>query len=116
MPPLEAWEKVYISDEEFVDSIHGQMGCITCHGGVSGAEGMDAHDGVVREPDSVAACVPCHAETVEADQESLHSDLAGYTLALAARSSPDKMESIEEMMDNHCNTCHTSCGQCHVSR
>jgi thiosulfate/3-mercaptopyruvate sulfurtransferase len=54
-------------------------------------------------------------ETVEADQNSLHSTLAGYTQVLAARSSPDKMDQIEEMMGNHCTTCHTSCGQCHVS-
>jgi thiosulfate/3-mercaptopyruvate sulfurtransferase len=25
------------------------------------------------------------------------------------------MPQIEEMMGNHCTTCHTSCGQCHVS-
>jgi thiosulfate/3-mercaptopyruvate sulfurtransferase len=113
---LEAWEKVYISDETFLDSIHGQMGCITCHGGASGIEDKEAaHEGVVREPDSVTQCGPCHTDTVLADQSSLHSVLAGYETVLAARSAPDKMPQIEEMMGNHCTTCHTSCGQCHVS-
>ena len=80
MPPLEVWEKVWISDETFVESIHGKMGCITCHGGVSGAEEKEAaHEGVVRDPDSVENCAACHMETVEADQNSLHSNLAGYT-------------------------------------
>lgn len=116
MPPLEAWQKVYISAETFVDSIHGRMGCITCHGGVSGAGGMEAHEGVIREPDSLETCGPCHTETVMADQNSLHSNLAGYLTVLTARSAPDKMSQIEEMMGNHCTTCHTSCGQCHVSR
>ena len=116
MPPLEAWEKVYVSDETFLESIHGKMGCITCHGGVSGTQGMEAHEGVVREPDSAETCGPCHTDTVLADQTSLHSTLAGYTTVLTARSSPDKMAEIEEMMGNHCTTCHTSCGQCHVSR
>ncbi|MFN2182528.1 MAG: multiheme c-type cytochrome [Anaerolineae bacterium] len=116
MPPLEAWEKVYISDETFVDSIHGKLGCITCHGGVSGAEDKEtAHEGVVREPDSVAQCAPCHTETALADQNSLHSTLGGYWAVLAARSTEDKMPQLEEMMENHCTKCHTSCGQCHVS-
>lgn len=116
MPPLEAWEKVHMSDETFVDSIHGKQGCITCHGGVSGAQGMEAHEGVVTEPDSVEKCAACHTETVMADQNSLHSELTGYTTVLAARSTADKMPQLEEMMGNHCDTCHTSCGQCHVSR
>ena len=78
MPPLEVWEKVFVSDETFLESIHGQLGCITCHGGVSGAEDKEAaHEGVVREPDSVAQCAPCHTETVLADENSLHSNLSG---------------------------------------
>ncbi len=115
MPPLEAWEKVFIGDETFLESVHGQRGCITCHGGVSGAQGMDAHEGVVAEPDSVAACGTCHEDIVAGDQSSLHSTLAGYTTVLTARSTADKMPQLEEMMDNHCAKCHTSCGQCHVS-
>ncbi len=90
--------------------------CITCHGGVSGAKGMEAHEGVVREPDSVAKCAACHSEMVLADQSSLHTNLTGYLTVLTARSAPDKMPQLEEMMGNHCTTCHTSCGQCHVSR
>ncbi len=117
MPPLEAWEKVYISDDTFVESIHGKMGCITCHGGVSGAADKEAaHEGVYRTPDSVEKCAACHTDTVEADQNSLHSTLAGYTTVLEARSTPDKMPQLEEMRANHCDNCHTTCGQCHVSR
>jgi thiosulfate/3-mercaptopyruvate sulfurtransferase len=113
---LEAWEKVHVSDETFLESIHGKMGCITCHGGVSGAQGMDAHEGVVVTPDSVAQCGACHTETVAADQNSLHSELTGYWTMLTARSTEERMPQIEEMMGNHCLNCHTSCGQCHVSR
>ena len=117
MPPLEAWEKVFISDETFLDSIHGQPGCIACHGGVSGEGDKEiAHEGLVREPDSVEQCGSCHSETVQADRDSLHSTVAGYLTVLAARSTPDKMPQIEEMLDSHCTKCHTSCGQCHVSR
>jgi hypothetical protein len=117
VPPLEAWEEVLISNETFLDSIHGRMGCINCHGGASGVEEKEAaHEGVIREPDSVTVCGPCHTQIVTTDQASLHTNLTGYSTALAARTIPDKMPQLEEMMDNHCNTCHTSCGQCHVSR
>jgi thiosulfate/3-mercaptopyruvate sulfurtransferase len=113
---LEAWEKVFVSDETFVESVHGMQGCITCHGGASGMEEKGAaHEGVVREPDSVEACGPCHADTVATDANSLHSNLTGYMKVLTARSTPDKIPQLEEMMDKHCATCHTSCGQCHVS-
>jgi hypothetical protein len=116
VPPLEAWQKVFVSDETFLDSIHGKLGCITCHGGVSGTGGMEAHESVVADPASVEACGVCHADTVAANQDSLHTSLTGYLIVLTARSAPDKMPQIEEMMGNHCENCHTSCGQCHVSR
>jgi len=117
VPPLEAWEKVLISDAEFLTSVHGQQGCITCHGGTGGtADKAVAHEGVVSEPDSAATCGTCHGEIVTADAGSLHSNLAGYTTALAARGSGETMPALDEMMGNHCENCHTSCGQCHVSR
>jgi len=115
VPPVEAWKKVYVSDETFLDSIHGKQGCITCHGGVSGEGGMDAHEGVVTDPDSVEKCGICHTETVAANANSLHSNLSGYMTEIGARSTPDKFPQLEEMMGNHCVSCHTSCGQCHVS-
>jgi hypothetical protein len=116
VPQLEAWEKVFVSDETFVKSLHGLQGCISCHGGASGVDDKAAaHEGVVREPDSVEACGTCHAETVAADENSLHSNLAGYMNVLTARSTSDKIPQLEEMMGNHCASCHTSCGQCHVS-
>jgi thiosulfate/3-mercaptopyruvate sulfurtransferase len=47
---------------------------------------------------------------------SLHSTLAGYRTVLSARWDPGKMEVIETVMENHCDDCHASCGQCHVSQ
>jgi thiosulfate/3-mercaptopyruvate sulfurtransferase len=114
---LEAWEKVFISDAKFVDSIHGSQGCIACHGGTSGATDKDAaHQGVVNDPDSAEVCGACHSAIVKADANSLHTTLAGYTTVLEARGSASTMPQIEEMRANHCNSCHTTCGQCHVSR
>jgi thiosulfate/3-mercaptopyruvate sulfurtransferase len=114
---LEAWEKVILNQEAFFETMHGRFGCITCHGGTEGAsEKETAHEGMVREPASAEACGDCHADEVASDEGSLHSNLAGYTMAMAARSVPEKMAQIDVMMDNHCNKCHTTCGQCHVSR
>ena len=35
---MEAWEKVFVGDETFMETMHGRYGCIACHGGVAGAE------------------------------------------------------------------------------
>ena len=97
--------------------MHGRYGCVTCHGGTGGTDEKEAaHEGMVREPASAEACADCHPEQVAADASSLHSNLAGYTTVLSARSAPDKMAQIDVMMGNHCEDCHSSCGQCHVSR
>jgi len=117
LPPVEAWEKVYISQQSFFETVHGRYGCITCHGGVG--DNMDleaAHEGLVREPASAEACGDCHPDQVAAEPNSLHSNLAGYATALDARSTAENMPQINEMRENHCDKCHTTCGQCHVSR
>jgi hypothetical protein len=117
LPPVEAWEKVFINQETFFASVHGRYGCITCHGGVGGTDDKEAaHENVVRDPPSAEACGNCHPDQVATDPQSLHTNLAGYTTVLSARSAPEKMTQLEVMMGNHCTTCHASCGQCHVSR
>jgi hypothetical protein len=117
LPPVEAWEKVFINQESFFETVHGRYGCITCHGGVGGTGGFEeAHDGLIREPASAEACGDCHPDQVAADSQSLHANLTGYATVLSARSAPEQMAQLEEMMGNHCDKCHTSCGQCHVSR
>ncbi len=114
---MEGWEKVFISDETFLDSIHGQQGCVNCHGGNGEAEEKEeAHVGVVREPDSIEKCGECHQDITLADANSLHSSLRGYYTILQGRASVETWPQVQEAFDNHCASCHTSCGQCHVSR
>ncbi|MFC2046496.1 hypothetical protein ACFLTC_03130 [Chloroflexota bacterium] len=114
---MEAWQKVYLGQESFFETIHGRYGCITCHGGTGGANDVEtAHEGLIREPTSAEACGDCHADQIAADPYSLHSNLEGYTAVLAARGAPETMAQLEEMRGNHCDNCHTTCGQCHVSR
>jgi hypothetical protein len=117
VPPLEAWEKVILNQEAYFETMHGRFGCVTCHGGVGGTDDKDeAHEGMVREPASAEACATCHPDEAAGDAHSLHTTLAGYTTVLAARSTAENMPQLKVAMENHCNRCHTTCGQCHVSR
>ena len=105
MPPVEAWEKVFLSQESFFETVHGRYGCITCHGGTGGTGDIEAaHDGLVPDPASAEACGDCHPDQVAAEADSLHSNLGGYATALSARSAPEHMAQLEEMMvsgDSH---------------
>ncbi len=115
---MEGWEKVILSNEEFAETIHGEMGCVTCHGGDGATDDKEeAHVDMRREPISATACGQCHPDIVETDANSLHSTLGGYKTVLEQRASPETLAVImEEAFGNHCESCHTSCGQCHVSR
>jgi len=116
VPQVEAWAKVAV-DAAFVDTTHGDIACTDCHGGVDESDDMDtAHEGITRDPDPTATCGECHEAETADHAGSLHSTLEGYTTVLAARSSPEAMPQVMEAYDNHCASCHTSCGQCHVSR
>lgn len=115
---MEPWEKVLVDGENFPGSIHGLNGCIDCHGGVQSPDKESAHVGVVRNPsqDSEGICGQCHPNIVAAGEHSLHNNMAGYWTELDARSLPSNHPELEEMFGNHCATCHTTCGECHVSQ
>lgn len=118
MPQLEAWEQVFVSDDAFFETTHGDLGCIACHGGDGAADDMEAaHTGVVRDPDSIDTCGSCHNETTTTDAMSLHSSLNGYLEVMNQRAGTEELSpGLELAFENHCEECHTSCGQCHVSR
>jgi len=115
---LEAWEKVLV-DADFLSSVHNAQNCIGCHGGIDGQIGKDAaHEGMVRDPleDSGRACGVCHTETTEQAASSLHQTLAGYHTNLSQRGADLSSPEMQSAMSNHCSDCHTTCGQCHISR
>ena len=126
MPPLEAWEKVMVTDNALTDltgtgdffTVHAKLSCVDCHGGSNVDDFESAHEGVMRDPSEGAdsSCADCHFEHAQVQSESLHYTLAGYNTVLEARWDPTKTDVIDEMMENHCDSCHTSCGQCHVSQ
>ena len=118
MPQLEAWEQVFVSDDAFFETTHGELGCVTCHNGDGQANDLEtAHTGLVRDPDSIETCASCHNETTTADATSLHSTLNGYLKVMNQRAGTEELSpELDLAFENHCAECHTSCGQCHVSR
>ena len=117
MPPLEAWEKVLVT-EEFLNSTHGKTSCISCHGGEQSVDKETAHTGLIARPsnDAEATCSLCHSEIVASSATSLHTELTGYKVAMYSRSVPENHPALDEAFGDHCSSCHTTCGDCHVSQ
>jgi thiosulfate/3-mercaptopyruvate sulfurtransferase len=71
---------------------------------------------VISDP-SEGNCSTCHQDIAEIHDMSLHVVLGGFESALKARGGDvSKGSALATAMENHCQSCHTSCGQCHVSR
>jgi len=117
--PLEPQEKVLVS-EEFLDSIHGELACVDCHGGDDTADDKEsAHEGFDPYPSINSpqeACGECHEEIAETVPQSLHATLSTFPGYLEKRASEDTWDKVDHGRERHCASCHTSCGGCHVSR
>lgn len=119
MAPLEPWEKVLVGVEAFSETIHGKIACEDCHGGDQSSPDKDsAHMNLISRPseDYQASCGECHAEVTANFRGSLHLSQAGYWEALDTRSGTENHPEIDQMFGNHCASCHTTCGDCHVSQ
>lgn len=121
MAPLEPWEKVLVDYEAFAETTHGKQSCETCHGGSQDPDKEIAHEGLVANPseDAQTYCAACHTDQVDVYSSSLHATQQGYWTVINARADPANTEAhaaLETMFGNHCATCHTSCGECHVSQ
>ena len=119
MAPLEPLEKVLVS-KDFLSTPHGEIDCVTCHGGDSSStDKATAHAGFdplpsVNNPQK--ACGDCHEEIVATAKDSLHATLSTFPMVLKSRANMEKWGQVNEARKNHCASCHTSCGGCHVSR
>ncbi len=118
MAPLEPWEKVLIDAEAFADTIHGYLECQECHQGVQSPDKDLAHTDLVTHPsdDPETYCGDCHPNLTSTAANSLHASLDGYWTVLQTRGVPQDHPPSQEMFGNHCESCHASCGDCHVSR
>lgn len=107
---------------DFLQTTHGEIGCIDCHGGDETATDMNiAHRGMQADPtfpDATAACGECHEDEAKLAKTSLHYTLATYKPMVHQRAGQDpaQLALLDQGMDNHCYSCHASCGECHVSR
>ena len=118
LPSEAAWELVYLDNQEFLETMHGRYGCISCHGGTGDTLLKEvAHTELIREPSTAGLCGECHADEVSTAENNLHASLTGYRTVLFTRSGSADTGLLETMLGNHCDSCHTAtCGQCHVSR
>ena len=119
MPPLEAWEKVWIDLATYSGDFHAYIKCSACHGGNPKADDMEtAHEGLIRDPSSapLSPCKSCHEDIALSAANSLHNTLAGYDTVLYERSSPEHYEALEYMQSYHCDNCHANCGDCHIAQ
>ncbi len=114
---MEVWEKVFLKDADFIESTHGKVGCVICHGGDSSLEDKElAHEGLVADPSEIS-CISCHIEIANLNDLSLHTNLTGFKSALEARGGDlSEGSPLATAFENHCQQCHTTCGQCHISR
>jgi len=118
--PLDPWKRVYI-EEEFLDTLHGNIDCYWCHEGNKDATNKDdAHQGLIAFPSEQPsnACRYCHVEEHAANKTSLHTTQEGYFERFNVRAGYDLREDSHLLneFNAECGKCHTSCGQCHVSR
>jgi len=116
--PLEPWEKAIVDIDAFSQTTHGEQSCTDCHDGVQSPEKAVAHDGLIASPSAQPEkyCGECHQEQTETYPFALHSTQEGYWTVINARSTPEDHPALEEMFGNHCASCHTTCGECHVSQ
>lgn len=107
-----------VDPEAMQDDVHRFIPCTDCHGGQDVDDKVAAHEGVVRDPslDANASCGNCHPDIAPFQDLSLHNNISGYDTILYQRSTPENHPLIEEGESYHCNSCHTTCGQCHVSQ
>jgi len=126
---LEPWEKVLIKlgskdSVEELDQHFSYFTCSKCHGGdPSEQEDCEkAHAGLVADPSSMETdmCAYCHPDIASDFAESLHNNLWGEKYAVAVRAGADSFsqcpQSLQDGFKGECNSCHATCGDCHISR
>lgn len=120
MEQLAPHEKVFVDSDIFDDDEnHGALACQDCHGGdPKETDFTKAHHKVVRDPSYPApgACAECH--DVDHYQTSLHASIAPIKQSIMnrAKDDPSVKAKLNTAFNNHCASCHSSCGQCHISR
>jgi hypothetical protein len=116
--PLEPWEKALIDLKDYPETVHGLIECTACHLGEGSDDKETAHTELIARPSEnpEETCGSCHPYLTDSYETSLHSTQEGYWNIIEARGGHKDDESMQEMFGNHCSSCHTTCGDCHVSQ
>lgn len=120
-----------LADGLFVDlemmGAHGEVGCQSCHAEATAEDAATPkwHTAIVTDPtaDGGQVCAECHGqEIVDNFKASLHYTMNGVAKGLCDRlgQTPNAQEIFDGVFNDPemymgCNTCHATCGQCHVS-
>jgi thiosulfate/3-mercaptopyruvate sulfurtransferase len=119
---LELYEKIYVKPT-FLETTHGEIACEECHlGNPKDPNWQTAHKGVIKDPTFPKAdrtCGECHEDIVSTAKNSLHYTLAPFDHTIKKRANKTNKRILSQVIqakEKHCNSCHSSCGQCHVSR
>lgn len=114
----------------FVDSevmgAHGELACLDCHSKPQGdATTPTWHVKIQTDPtaDGGEVCASCHGQDmIDSFKASLHFTMNGVAKGLCERleQTPEAQPLFDDVfyepqMYMGCNTCHATCGQCHVS-
>ena len=133
MEQLAPHEKVFVNKRWLTeDPVHSSVGCVQCHGGdPTDADWRTAHNTVSKDPswdNLTGSCGMCHSDIATKFATSLHATLQPYVLTIEMRSSREirgarrgqessqTLQKVDAARESHCMSCHSSCGQCHVSR
>ncbi len=115
--------ELFYVNPEYVETVHGKLGCITCHGGENVNVKAEAHAGLIVHPsaaDSGALCGLCHGEIADTFKTSIHHTIQGMRVGLEDFAHPgattEEGNPLQLAFDNNCYKCHSDCGTCHVSR
>jgi hypothetical protein len=105
---------------KFADDYHSKFACTYCHGGDYQTEDkVKAHAGLIADPSADMAnsrCVLCHESTITKHKQSIHFNQTGYFTSYTMRSGKAPDQAYMNMFNKACATCHTTCGQCHISQ
>jgi len=130
-PHYEPYDRVILAGagyEEFKNSVHGKLGCVTCHNGVDNAENKDhAHSGDFIKKPSLASgekCATCHPDVVARTTNSTHEQGWGQKSMVSLRygngTGPEAFDELPQQLKDgykgNCQTCHGTCGECHITR
>lgn len=112
---------MFLVSNDFIDTTHGSLGCITCHDGQNVPDKELAHEGMNPYPsvDANGSCGDCHKNVTDTFATSIHANIQGMTNGLLKFTEYTALEDSSphgEAFDKNCLKCHATCGDCHVSR